>query len=112
MIFSPPYFNAIKKGGEGPNADNQKISYKERVKRFQGYSTDKGNIGNTGNYGGVFHSIVFSPPYFCSISDIVKSRCGYPITKKACVEGKSIIVIQITLEILLILVQWCSVHLT
>jgi len=39
-MFSPPYFNAIKKGGEGPHADNKRISYEERIKRFQGYSTN------------------------------------------------------------------------
>ena len=61
IVFSPPYFNAIKKGGEGPGADNNKISYRESIKRFQGYSADKWNIGNTGKYG--FNSIVFSPPY-------------------------------------------------
>jgi DNA modification methylase len=46
IVFSPPYFNAIKKGDEGPHARSKKISYEERVNRFQGYSTDKENIGN------------------------------------------------------------------
>jgi DNA modification methylase len=143
IVFSPPYFNAIKKGDEGPHARSKKISYEERVNRFQGYSTDKENIGNISKFGSIifsppyfdalsitkgggsktsiqheestqelqmkrsgtfaveknlptpysskegnignlseFGSIIFSPPYFCSISDIVKSRHKYPKTKK------------------------------
>jgi DNA modification methylase len=62
ILLSPPYFDAIKKGGEGPQATNRRIAYEERVKRFKGYSTDKNNIGNIGSYG--FGSILFSPPYF------------------------------------------------
>jgi DNA modification methylase len=41
------------------------------------YSSKNGNIGNISEFG----SIVFSPPYFCSISDIVKSRYNHPKTK-------------------------------
>jgi len=143
IVFSPPYFNAIKKGDEGPHARSKKISYEERVNRFQGYSTDKENIGNISKFGSIifsppyfdalsitkgggsktsiqheestqelqmkrsgpfavkknlptpysskegnignlseFGSIIFSPPYFCSISDVVKSRHKYPKTKK------------------------------
>jgi hypothetical protein len=146
IVFSPPYFNAIKKGDEGPNGSGERISYGERVNRFQGYSTDKENIGNISKFGCIvfsppyfdalsitkgggsktsiqyeestkelqmkrsgpfavkknlptpysskegdignlseFGSIIFSPPYFCSISDVVKSRHKYPKTKK----GKS-----------------------
>jgi len=64
IVFSPPYFNAIKKGDEGPHARSKKISYEERVNRFQGYSTDKENIGNISKFG----SIIFSPPYFDALS--------------------------------------------
>lgn len=46
VIFSPPYFNAIKKGDEGPRADNKRISYSERVNRYQGYSDNESNIGH------------------------------------------------------------------
>jgi DNA modification methylase len=60
ILFSPPYFDSIKKGGEGPYATNRRISYRERVEKFKGYSTDKQNIGNLGRYG----FILFSPPYF------------------------------------------------
>jgi DNA modification methylase len=64
IVFSPPYFNAIKKGDEGPNGSGERISYGERVNRFQGYSTDKENIGNISKFG----CIVFSPPYFDALS--------------------------------------------
>lgn len=64
IIFSPPYFNAIKKGDEGPHADNKRTSYRERVSRFQGYSDNEGNIGNVSRFG----SIVLSPPYFDALS--------------------------------------------
>jgi hypothetical protein len=37
------------------------------------YSSKEGNIGNLSEFG----SIIFSPPYFCSISDVVKSRHKY-----------------------------------
>lgn len=79
IVFSPPYLNAIKKGGEGPGADNNKISYRESIKRFQGYSADKGNIGNTGRYG-FFNSIVFSPPYSESIGHVAGKNASekYP----------------------------------
>ncbi len=66
IIFSPPYFNAIKRGDEGPYASNERISYPERINRFQGYSANPENIGNIGSYG--FGSIVFSPPY-CGVMD-------------------------------------------
>ena len=69
IIFSPPYFNAIKKGDEGPYVRSGRVDYQERIKRFQGYSGNKNNIGNTQNYGnGFFGSIVFSPPY-CGVMD-------------------------------------------
>ena len=42
IVMSPPYFNAIKKGDEGPFARSKRISYEERIKRFQGYSKDSG----------------------------------------------------------------------
>ena len=42
------------------------------------YSSKDGNIGNISEFG----SIIFSPPYFCSISDIVKSRYNYLKTKR------------------------------
>jgi len=42
------------------------------------YSSKEGKIGNLSEFG----SIIFSPPYFCSISDVVKSRHKYPKTKK------------------------------
>ncbi len=64
IVFSPPYFNVIKKGDEGPHASNKRISYQERIKRFQGYSTNSANIGNIPEFG----SIVFSPPYFDALS--------------------------------------------
>lgn len=46
IVFSPPYFNAIKKGDEGPHARSERISYRERISRFKGYSDNEGNIGN------------------------------------------------------------------
>jgi DNA modification methylase len=64
IVLSPPYFNAIKKGDEGPHASSKRISYEERVNRFQGYSTDKENIGNIAKFG----SIILSPPYFDALS--------------------------------------------
>jgi len=64
ICFSPPYFDAIKKGCEGPYADNKRIPYSERIKQFKGYSEDKSNIGNISKFG----RIVFSPPYFDAIS--------------------------------------------
>jgi DNA modification methylase len=64
VVFSPPYFNAIKKGDGGPHSTSNRISYSERVARFQGYSEDGGNIGNVSNFG----SIIFSPPY-CGVMD-------------------------------------------
>jgi len=143
IFFSPPFFNALKRGDEGPSANNKRIPYSKRVERFQGYSEDKGNIGNILQFGSIvfsppyfdalsikkgggsktsvlfeettqqlqmkrsgpfavkknlptpysskqenigniaqFGSIVFSPPYFCSISDVVKSRHRYPKTKQ------------------------------
>jgi len=64
IIFSPPYFNALKKGDEGPHATSGRISYQERIRRFQGYSKSEGNIGNIPQFG----SIIFSPPY-CGVMD-------------------------------------------
>ncbi|MCW4002653.1 MAG: DNA methyltransferase [Candidatus Bathyarchaeota archaeon] len=64
IIFSPPYFNALKRGDEGPHSRSKKISYQDRVKRFQGYSTDSANIGNIPKFG----SIVLSPPYNDALS--------------------------------------------
>jgi len=64
ILFSPPYFNALKKGDEGPSSKNKRIPYQERIKRFQGYSTDSSNIGNLPQFG----SIVLSPPYFDALS--------------------------------------------
>jgi DNA modification methylase len=64
LLFSPPYFNALKKGDAGPHSSSKRISYEERVKRFQGYSTNSNNIGNVRRFG----SIVFSPPYFDALS--------------------------------------------
>lgn len=93
IVFSPPYFNAIKKGGEGPNADNDKISYRERISRFQGYSTDKGNIGNTSSYG-FFNFLVFSPPYFDAVNSVSVGHQGPELgglarQHKLAKEGKS-----------------------
>jgi DNA modification methylase len=59
VLTSPPYFDALRKGDEGPHSTNNRISYRERLKRFQGYSEDKGNIGNMTDFG----SIILSPPY-------------------------------------------------
>lgn len=64
IVFSPPYFNAIKKGDEGPYSNNRRISYRERINRFRGYSDSEGNIGNVPRFG----SIIFSPPY-CGVMD-------------------------------------------
>lgn len=64
ILTSPPYHNALKKGDGGPFSRNNRISYRQRVKRFQGYSEDKGNIGNVSRFG----SIVLSPPYFDALS--------------------------------------------
>jgi DNA modification methylase len=64
VMFSPPYFNALKKGDAGPSSTNKRVSYKERIKRFQGYSTDSKNIGNIPQFGSIF----FSPPYFDALS--------------------------------------------
>jgi DNA modification methylase len=64
IIMSPLYFNALKKGDEGPHSNNKRISYEERINQFQGYSTDSGNIGNITQFG----SIIFSPPYFDALS--------------------------------------------
>jgi len=64
VFFSPPYFNALKKGDAGPYSNSKRISYEERVQRFQGYSTNSNNIGNIRQFG----SIVFSPPYFDALS--------------------------------------------
>jgi len=64
VMFSPPYFNALKKGDAGPYASNKRVSYEERIRRFQGYSTDLSNIGNIPQFGSIF----FSPPYFDALS--------------------------------------------
>jgi len=146
ILTSPPYYNALKKGDEGPFSRNNRISYKQRVKRFQGFSEDKGNIGNVSRFGsivlsppyfdalslnkgggskasigyeettqhlqmkrsgpfavkknlptpyssrqenignqkdyGILGSVIFSPPYFCAVSDVVKSRHRHPVTKR------------------------------
>lgn len=91
IIFSPPYFDAlsITKGGDSKSS----ILYEESTQELQmkrsgsfavkknlptPYSSKDGNIGNISE----FCSIVFSPPYFCSISDVVKSRYRYPKTKR------------------------------
>jgi DNA modification methylase len=59
IIFPPPYSNALKRGDEGPYSGSKRISYEDRLKRFQGYSSNSGNIGNITQFG----SVVFSPPY-------------------------------------------------
>jgi len=146
IAFSPPFFNALKRGDEGPFSRNKRISYVERTEKFQGYSEDKDNIGNIPQFGsivlsppyfdalslnkgggsrnsilheettqdlqmkrsgpfgvkknlptpyssrqenignrkdyGIFGSVVLSPPYFCSVSDVVKSRYRYPMTEQ------------------------------
>jgi len=70
IIFSPPYFNALKKGDEGPHSKNKRISYDERIKRFQGYSTDSDNIGNIRQFG----SVILSPSYMSAIKGSGRKR--------------------------------------
>ena len=80
IIFSPPYFNAIKKGDEGPHATNKRTSYRDRINRFQGYSDNEGNIGNVSKFG----SIVLSPPYFDALS---VTKCGGSKKSALCEES-------------------------
>jgi len=72
VFFSPPYFNALKRGDGGPSSSSKRISYEERVKRFQGYSTDSSNIGNIRQFGSIF----FSPPYFNAIKSVSTGHQG------------------------------------
>jgi len=91
IIFSPPYFDALSvtKGGGSKSS----ILYEESTQELQmkrsgpfvvkknlptPYSSKHGNIGNVREFG----SIIFSPPYFCSVSDVVKSRYRYPETER------------------------------
>jgi len=90
VFFSPPYFNALKRGDGGPNSTSKRISYEERVERFQGYSTDSSNIGNIAKFGSIF----FSPPYFNAIKSVSTGHQGPEgghLTRqhKSAKEGKS-----------------------
>jgi hypothetical protein len=91
IVLSPPYFDALSITKHGGNQSS--ILLEESTKELQmkrsgpfavkknlptPYSSKDGNIGNISDFG----SIIFSPPYFCSISDVVKSRCRYPKTKQ------------------------------
>jgi len=73
ILFSPPYFNSIKPGGEGTLCIRpkklellRKLNPEEyrKFRRSSGYSQSKDNIGNISKFG----SIVFSPPYFDALS--------------------------------------------
>lgn len=91
IVLSPPYFDALStnKGGGSTSSILFEESTTELQMKRSGpfavkknlptpYSSKDGNIGNIRDFG----SIVFSPPYFCSISDVVKSRSRYPRTKQ------------------------------
>ncbi|MDI6826834.1 MAG: DNA methyltransferase [Candidatus Aenigmarchaeota archaeon] len=94
IIFSPPYFDALslnKGGGSKASIQHEEMTQVLQMKRSgpfavkknlpTPYSSKQGNIGNQKDYG-IFGSVILSPPYFCCVSDVVKSRYRYPVTKQ------------------------------
>jgi tRNA G10 N-methylase Trm11 len=85
IIFSPPFGDSLSMRNIAVGNDSKRELQKARSGHISvdknlpmPFSANKGNICNLP----YFNSIVFSPPYFCAISDAVKSRYGSPRTKK------------------------------